>query len=174
MVHGDAAMPSADGGAREGMATDRWQNDHAGPVAPSYSYADLLKRRGSMLSFVQAGGAAAVAAGVASSGPAAQGAADAAVRSPEEGEKVDTLRAIVGTEPSDDAVRALLQRYGWDVQRAVAAHFNDGADAAAPGGGAGGGGGAAAERGAKRPAKSAGGQQKSKQRSVLSMWGQQT
>ena len=206
--------------------TDRWRNDHAGPVAPRYSYADLLRRRGSLLSFVQpGGGSASAAAEGGGSAPAAAaeaavgsaGAAESTVGSSEEGEKVsefelkmmsfaltmmnsvlklnefrkvETLRAILGAEVSDPAARALLERCGWDVQRAVAGHFNDGAgDVAAAaaaaaagvggggGGAAGGGGGeggrATAERGVKRSATSAGGHQKSEQRSVLSMWGRQ-
>jgi alkylated DNA repair dioxygenase AlkB len=189
MIHGDSAMPpssspQAQGGLRDKTlaAPDRWRNDHTGPVAPSHSYADLLRRRGSLLSFVQSGSsggsgaAAAETVGSASGGSSGDSSSLSAAASGERSEEAESqLRAILGPGPSDAELGALLRRCGWDVQRAVAAHFNDGVGAPPPSAGADGGGRGAEARpaqGTKRPTQAAEGQnKKGKQRSVLSMWG---
>ena len=165
-VHGDSAMPSSDpraGGVRNGMGADRWRNDHTGAVAPSYSYDDLLRRRGSLLSFVRHGSATA----------ATEVNNEAATHQQREQAKLQ-LQSIFGTELSDAERVELLERCAWDVQRAVAEHFNDEATSqTALSSGA-----SASEvepTSMKRPAQSADRKQHKKgkqreQRSVLSMW----
>ena len=121
MVHGDSAMP---GGA---------------DAAPSWSYAELLRRRGSLLSFVAAApaGPAPAAVAAAAAAPAAadatEGGAAAAAPTDEDGggDKVETLRDILGPGPSTAEVRSLLARANGDVQRAIEAHFAAAATSAA-------------------------------------------
>lgn len=177
-------MPSSDpkGGVRNGMGTDRWRNDHTGPVAPSYSYDELLRRRGSLLTFVRresagdTGVAAAAEAGTRDVGSAAS-------LTQEQREEAKTqLRAILGAEVVAGQGEKLLERCAWDVQRAVEAHFNGEGDAPSTARAAVGNAGASAREvpdalrpSIKRPSQSASAEQqrkKGKQRSVLSMWGQ--
>ena len=175
-------MPSADhrNGVRSGMGSDRWRNDHTGPVAPSYSYGDLLRRRGSLLAYVQHdGGVSNDNRGVAVVAELDSGATNSvAVSSDERPDHAQAqLRSVLGAELSAGEVTQLLERCGWDVQRAVAAYFNDepsasstalaGDDAIARVGRV-----DTVRVGTKRLAQSeGGGQQKRKQRSVLTMWG---
>ena len=163
-------MPSSDsgtGGVRNGLGADRWGNDHTGSVAPSYSYDDLLRCRGSLLGFVQRESAKAAA-------EVDNGATDSTHQQRERAKL--QLQSILGTELSDGEGAELLDRCGWDVQRAVAEHFNDEAaaqEAVSPRA-------SASEIGPmkpsmKRPAQDAGRKQHKKakqraQRSVLSMW----
>ena len=116
-------MPSSDsgtGGVRNGLGADRWGNDHTGSVAPSYSYDDLLRCRGSLLGFVQRESAKAAA-------EVDNGATDSTHQQRERAKL--QLQSILGTELSDGEGAELLDRCGWDVQRAVAEHFNDEAGA---------------------------------------------
>ena len=174
-------MPSSDSknGVRSGMGADRWRNDHTGPVAPSYTYGDLLRRRGSLLAFVRHDSGGHDDAAVAAAAEPDSGAADSGDTGSDEqlNDPKAQLRSVLGAERSDGELTQLLERCGWDVQRAVAAHFNDvpaasctalprnNAEARV-------GGVEAVRAGKKRLAQSEGRhQQKGKQRSVVTMWG---
>ena len=163
------------------MSTDRWRNDHTGPVAPSYSYDELLRRRGSLLTFVRresAGDTGVAAAAEAGS----RDVGSAAALAEEQREEAKTqLRAILGAEVVAGQGEKLLERCAWDVQRAVEAHFNGEGDAPSTARAAEGNAGASAREvdalrpSIKRPSQSVSAEQqrkKGKQRSVLSMWGQ--
>jgi hypothetical protein len=173
-------MPSSDPkkpGVRSGMGADRWQNDHTGPVAPSYTYDDLLRRYGSLLAFVRrdsGSGANSEAAAVAEPSNSGIGSANDRRK-----DAKTQLQSVLGAELSDGEATQLLERCSWDVQRAVSAHFDDELAAPSTARAAGNaedartGGVETLRLGTKRPAQSGGReQQKSTQRSILSMWSQ--
>ena len=121
---------------------------------PHYGYAELIKKRGSMLGFVGGARSAGAAGAAGSAGPAAARpppphSADAAANGAAAGgeavaglragageavvaeTRLHQLREILGESIEDGRLVGLLERAGGSVDKAVRAHFDGAAPAAA-------------------------------------------
>ena len=147
MVHGDSVMPNG---------------DPSGCSPPSSSYTELLRRQGSLFSFVAAGSTTnSNSNSRIGTNTRNDNLCDDAGTAPEADERIGMLRSILGSELPSPKLQQLLDRNQGDMQRAIDAHFSNTTAASGPE--------ANGERALKRPkTENSGG---SKQRSVLAMWG---